>query len=87
MINLDLITEDLDNRFSLEMAGEKDQDLDDRVFTHAFSLLMTTQCLKKALEDLVEACRNGEDQQSMEIVLSNAEDVLKEAFNAESTDD
>jgi cellobiose-specific phosphotransferase system component IIA len=87
MPNLDLITEDLDNRFALEMAGEKDQDLDDRVFTHAFGLLMTTQCLKKALEDLVDACRNSEDQESMEIVLSNAEDALKEAFNAKSTSD
>lgn len=87
MPNLDLIIEDLDNRFALEMAGEKDQVLDDRIFTHAFGLLLTVSCLKKALEDLIKACRDGWDQQGMEIVLSDAEDALKGAFNAESTDD
>jgi hypothetical protein len=87
MPNLDLIIEDLDNRFALEMAGEKDQDLDDRIFTHAFGLFLTTQCLMKALEDLIDACRNGEDQDDVNIALSNAEDTLKGAFSAKSKGD
>jgi hypothetical protein len=87
MPNLDLIIEDLDNRFALEMAGEKDQDLDDRIFTHAFGLFLTVSCLRKALEDLIKACRDGEDQVGMEIILSDAEDTLRGAFNAKSEDD